>query len=151
MEDAAADDGGQELLDEEDEEDAADGGEVEVVDEEEALELVGLAVAHPLAATEDDGIVDDDEDGGLLEGGHGGLALNESELAGRVAGDSCPGLVEDGPQLDAKGTVDGGQRQLLVEGGGRDGRHFACRGVATRTGRILFFLLVDDLLDGEHG
>ncbi len=64
MEDAAADNRGNKLLNEEDQEDTADGGQVKVVDEEERLELKGLAVAHEGAATKDDGIVDDDEDGG---------------------------------------------------------------------------------------
>lgn len=97
VEDAAADDDGQKLLNEESQEDAADGGEVEVVDEEQRLELVGLPVAHPLTAAQDDGVVDDDEDGGLLDGRHGSLALDEAEVAGGIANDGRPGLIEDGP------------------------------------------------------
>ena len=63
VEDAAANNGGEELLNEESEETGADHGQEKVVDQEEALELEGLAVAHNLAATEDDNVVDDDEDG----------------------------------------------------------------------------------------
>lgn len=113
MEDAAADEGGHELLNEESQEDTADGSEVEVVDEEERLELEWLAVAHEGTATKDDGIVDDDEDGGRLESRHGGLKGHELEVVGRVANDGSPSLVEDGPQVDAKGAIHGGNRELV--------------------------------------
>lgn len=52
------------LLNEENQKDAADGGQVEIVDEEERLELERLAIAHQLATTKDDHVVDDDEDRG---------------------------------------------------------------------------------------
>lgn len=122
VEDAMANDGGQELLNEESQEDAADGGEVEVVDEEQRLELEGLAVAHQLATAEDDDVVDDDEDGARLEGRQGRLKRHKLELIGRVAEDGGPCLVEDGPQVDAEGAVERRQRQLLVKGS-RSGRH----------------------------
>ena len=80
VEDALADHRGQQLLNEEGQEDAADDGQVEVVDQEERLELEGLAVAHELAATEDDGVVDDDEDTRLLERRHGRDALVEVKV-----------------------------------------------------------------------
>lgn len=122
MEEAAANNSREKLLNEESQEDTADGGQVEVVDEEQSLELVGLTVAHELATTEDDGVVDDDEDRGGLEGRHGGLERHKLEVVGRVAHDGGPCLVEDGPQVDAEGPVDGRQRELLVKGCGR-GRH----------------------------
>lgn len=88
---------GNQLLNEEDQEDAADGGQVEVVDEEERLELEGLPVAHQLAATKDDDVVDDDEDGGRLERRHWGLKGNELEFLGRESNNGLPGLAENGP------------------------------------------------------
>lgn len=97
MEDAAANNSGEKLLNEESQEDSADGSQVEVVDEEESLELVGLTVAHELATTEDDGVVDDDEDRGGLEGRHGRLKGHELEVVDRVAHDGGPCLIEDGP------------------------------------------------------
>lgn len=97
VEDTAADNNGEKLLNEESQEDSADGGQVEVVDQEERAQLEGLAVAHKLATAEDDGVVDDNEDAGLLQSGHGRLAGNESEVLGRVAGDGLKGLAEDGP------------------------------------------------------
>lgn len=62
VEDALANESREELLNEQRQEDTTDGGEVEVVDEEERLELEGLAVAHQLPAAKDDGVVNDDED-----------------------------------------------------------------------------------------
>ena len=67
MEDAATDNGGKKLLNEESQESTADQSQVEVVDEEETLELEGLTVAHPFATTEDDGIIDNDKDRSRLE------------------------------------------------------------------------------------
>lgn len=64
VEDTMANDGGEKLLNEQSQKDGADGGQDEVVDEEQSLEFEGFAVAHQLAATEDDGVVDDNEDGG---------------------------------------------------------------------------------------
>lgn len=123
VEDAATDDSGDELLNEENQKNAADGGQVEVVDEEERLQLEGLAVAHERAATEDDAVVDDDEDGRRLERGHGRLEGDELEVSHGVTRDGGPCLVEYGPQVDAEGAVDGGQRQLLEEGGRGCRRH----------------------------
>lgn len=115
MEDAASDDGRDQLLNKEKQKNAADGSEVEVVNEEQRLELEGLTAAHQLATSENDGVVDDDEDGRRLERRHGRLERNELEVIGRVADDGSPSLVEDGPQVDAKRAVHRGQRQLLVE------------------------------------
>lgn len=96
-EDTLADNSGQKLLNEESQEEAADGGQVEVVDEEEGLELEGLAVAHQLSATKDDEVVDDDEDGRRLQSRHGSLERHELEVIGRVANDGREELVKDGP------------------------------------------------------
>lgn len=115
MEDTAADNGGNKLLNEENQEDTRDSREVEVVDEEEGLELEGLTVAHQLATTEDDGVVDDNEDRGRLESRHGRLKGDELEVLGRVADDHLPALAEDGPQVDAKGAVDRGHGKVVEE------------------------------------
>lgn len=97
VEDALANNSGQELLNVESEETGADEGEDQVVGEEKTLELVRLAVAHPLASSKDDGVVDDDEDAGRLDGRHGRDARLESELAHGVAHDGSPDLVEKRP------------------------------------------------------
>lgn len=73
VEDTVAGKGGYELLKKQDEENQADGSEVEVVDEEQSLELEGLAATHPSTTSEDEVVVADDEDGGRLESGHWGL------------------------------------------------------------------------------
>lgn len=97
VEDTVADNGGQELLNKQSQEDGADGGQEEVVDHEQSVQLEGGEVLHDLTATEDDDVVGDQHSRGLLEGGQGGDALNEVELAGRVSHDLLVGLVEDGP------------------------------------------------------
>lgn len=97
VEDTVADNGGQELLNKQSQEDGADGGQEEVVDHEQSVQLEGGEVLHDLTATEDNDVVGDQHRRGLLEGGHGGDALDEVELAGRVAHDLLIGLVEDGP------------------------------------------------------
>lgn len=109
------------LLNEENQKDTANSGKVEVVDEEKRLELEGLTVMHQLATTKDDDVVDDDKDGGRLEGRHGRLERHELEVVGGIANNELKGLVEDGPQMDAKWTVDRRQRQLLEK---RRGSHF---------------------------
>ena len=96
-EDSLADNCREQLLNEESQQKGADGGQVQVVDEEERLELEGLAVAHQLSTAEDDEVVDDDEDGRRLERGHGRLEGHELEVIGRVANDGRPELVKDGP------------------------------------------------------
>lgn len=97
VEDTATNNGGHELLNEENQEDERDGREVEVVDQEESLKLEGLTVAHELAATENDGVVDDNEDGCRLEGGHGCLERDKLELLSGIANNHLPALAEDGP------------------------------------------------------
>lgn len=127
MEDTVARDLGQQLLNEENEEHAADGSEVEVVDEEKALELERLAVPHQRATTKDDDVVQDDEDARLLERRHGRDASLEAEVVGRVAHDGCPRLVEDGPQRDAERPVEGRGPDLEQRPAG-DGRRLGDHG-----------------------
>lgn len=90
VEDAAADDGREQLLNEESQKSTADNGQDEVVNQEETLELEGFPVAHDLSATEDDGVVDGDEDGGRLERRHGSLERHKLEVIGRVADTGSP-------------------------------------------------------------
>lgn len=117
VENAVANEGGQELLDEQGQEDGADGGQDKVVDHEQSVQLEGGQLLHDLTATEDDDVVGDQHGRGLLEGGHGGHALGELELAGGITHDLLVGLVEQGPQVDAKGPVQGGEGHILKEFG----------------------------------
>lgn len=112
-EETLANNSGKHLLDEESEEDAGNGGQVKVVDQEERPKLEGLAAAHVLSATKDDGIVDDDEDARFLQGRHGSLTGLEAEVIGRVANNLLKGLVEDGPEVDAEWPVQRWDRQLV--------------------------------------
>lgn len=110
MENTAANDGRQKLLNVQGQKNTTDNGQVQVVDEEERLELEGLTVAHELAASKNDDVVDDDEDGRGLECRHGRLEGDELELAGGISHHSRPCLVEDGPEMDSKGAVERWQR-----------------------------------------
>ena len=97
MEDASSDNCRQQLLNEEGQQYAGDGSEVEVVDQEKGLELEGFAVAHELAATENNDIVQDDENACLLKSGHWRLPGDEAELADGITGEKSPCFVKDGP------------------------------------------------------
>lgn len=97
VEQAFSDNRRQKLLNEEGQQKTGDGGEVEVVNQEECLELEGLAVAHELAATENNDVVQDDENARLLKSGHGRLPGDEAELADWVAGEKGPDFVKDRP------------------------------------------------------
>lgn len=105
VEDAMSPDGRHQLFHKKSQEDRADSGEVEVVDHEQSVQLDGLEPLHDLAAAEDEGIVGDEQRGGLVESGQGGDAFDELEVAGGVSDDVLKGLVEDGPQMNAKGTI----------------------------------------------
>jgi len=88
---------GNDLLDEEGEKDAADGRQVEIVNKEDRPELERLTIAHQLATTKDDNVVDDNKDGVCLEGRHGCLEGNEIKLLGRISSHGLPSLAKDGP------------------------------------------------------
>lgn len=97
MENASADDGGQQLLNEEGQEGGRDSSQVEVVNQEQGLQLEGRAIAHKLATTEDDSVVDGNEYSRLLQGGHGSLSSSEPEFACWIASNGSPDLVKDRP------------------------------------------------------
>lgn len=121
VEDAVAHNGGEELLDEQGQQDGADDGQEQVVDHEEGVELESGDVLHDLAAPEDDDVVGDQDSRGLLKGGQRGHALDELELAGGVTHDLLASLVEQWPQVDAKGSVEGREGHILKELGRHDG------------------------------
>lgn len=64
---------------------------------EQSVQLHGRAAAHELATTKDDDIVRYQGYGGSLEGRHGRLVDDESEVICRVAHDRGEDGVEDGP------------------------------------------------------
>ena len=97
IEDTATNNCRDELLKEQDQQKTTDSCEVEVVDQEESPELERFAIAHQLATTKDDGIVDDDEDARLLQCRHRCLAGDESEILGRIAREQLEALAEVGP------------------------------------------------------
>lgn len=97
VENTVVPEGGDELLDKQNQQDTTDDGQDQVVQHEQSVQLEGLHVLHDLTATEDDHIVGDEDGGGLFEGGEGCHALLEVELASRVSSNQLKGLVEDGP------------------------------------------------------
>jgi len=115
VENAVTNDGGQELLDKQGQQDGADGGQDKVVDHKQGIQLEGGQLLHDLTTTKDDNVVSDQHSRGLLEGGHGCHALDELELASGVTHDLFIGLVEQGPQVDAKRPVQGGEGHILKE------------------------------------
>ena len=105
VEDTVSPDSRDQLFDEKSQQDRADGREIEVVHHKQGVQLERLEPLHNLAATEDEDVIGDEHHSGLIEGGHRGDALDELELAGRVSDNILKGLVEDGPQMNAKGTI----------------------------------------------
>lgn len=95
------------LLSEEGQQDGADRSEVEVVDHKGSIELECWAVAHQLAAAENYNVVCENQRRGLLHGRHWGDMGLEIEVLRVVSLDGREGLVKDGPEVDAKGAVDG--------------------------------------------
>lgn len=95
------------LLSEESQQDGANRSEVEVVDHEGSIEFESRAVAHQLASTENYNVVCENQRSGLLHGRHGGDMGLEVEVLGVVSLDGREGLVKDGPEVDAKGALDG--------------------------------------------
>lgn len=97
VKDTLADNSGKDLFHEEGQKDCRNGGQDEVVNEEERLKLKPLPLAHPLTPTKDDDIVADDKDARLFQSRHGRDASLEPEVAGWIANNGFPGLIEDGP------------------------------------------------------
>lgn len=100
-------DDGDQLLDVQREQDGADQSEQVIVDEEQALELERLAIAHPFAPAEDDRVVNHHEDGRARQRRHGRLPDREPEFIGRVARYGLEGATEEGPEVNTERTVDG--------------------------------------------
>lgn len=115
--------GGQELLNEQNQENATDEGQNEVVDHEQSVELERRQLLHDFATTEDDNVVCDKHHGGLLQCGQRGHILGELELASRVAHDLLVGLVKEGPQVHTKRPIEGRGGHMLKD----FGRH--CDGI----------------------
>lgn len=90
-------DRGDQLLEEESQQCTADGRQVEVVDHEEAIELVGRAIPHQFPPAKDYYVVDEDGKATLLHRRHGGNSWLEVKVLGMVAHDGREGLVEDRP------------------------------------------------------
>lgn len=125
-----------ELLNKENQKDAANHGQVKVVDQEERLELERLTVAHQFATTKDDDVVNDNEDRGRLQCRHGCLKRYEMEVLGRRSNDDLPSLAEYGPKVNAKGTIDRRQRELLKEARHCDGLDSVVPSVSISTERV---------------
>ena len=117
VEDAVAPDGGDQLLNKQGQEDGADRGQDEVVEHEQGVELERREVLHDLATTENHHIVSHQQSRGLLEGGQRGHARDELEFAGGVAHDLLIGLVEERPQVNAKGPIESREGHILEEVG----------------------------------
>jgi hypothetical protein len=119
VENTVPDEGGEQLLNEESQKTTADDGQVEVVDLERAVQAEGCAVPHELAASQNNGVVCNERQDRLFVRRHDGVAGHELELLGRVAKHLLPRGGEDGPEGDAKGTVEGRHTDLEVG----EGRH----------------------------
>jgi hypothetical protein len=119
VENTVPDEGREQLLNEESQKTTADDGQVQVVDLERAVQAEGCAVPHELAASQDDGVVRNERQDRLFVRRHDGVAGHELELLGRVAKHLLPRGGEDGPEGDAKGTVESRHTDLEVG----EGRH----------------------------
>jgi len=104
--------GGNQLLGEQCEQNAADGGQVKVVHFEQKAELERGALAHQLPAPKDYDVVGNDCDGARLEGGEGRLALDEAEVLRLVTRNGLKRALKNGPQFQAKGTVERGDADI---------------------------------------
>lgn len=106
-------DGGDQLLQEQQQKSATDGGQVEVVDFEEKVELERLPLPHELASSKDDDIVGEEENGRLRHAGHGRLSGHEPEVLGGISSNGLECLCENGPQRDTKRPVK--RRRAILE------------------------------------
>ena len=89
------------------------------MDLERTVQLEGRAAPHELATTQNDDVVCNERNDRLFVCRHQDLALLELELLGRVAKHLLPCGGENGPEGDAKGTVE--SRKTDLEAG--KGRH----------------------------
>jgi len=119
VENAIPDQGGEKLLNEESQETTADDGQVQVVDLERTVQTEGRAAPHELTTTQNDGVVYNERNDRLFVCRHERAARHELELLGRVAKHLLPCGGENGPEGDAKGTVE--SRKTDLEAG--EGRH----------------------------
>ena len=123
VEKTVPDQGGEKLLNEESQKTTADNGQVQVVDLEGTVQAEGRAAPHELTTTQNDDVVRNERNDRLFVCGHQDLSLLEPELLGRVAKHLLPCGGEDGPEGDAKGTVE--SRKTDLEAG--EGRHVVGR------------------------
>lgn len=117
VEDSVSPESGEQLLDEQEQQDTAHGGQKEVVNHEQGVKLERRQLLHDLTTTEDDNVVGDKHHCSLLQGGQRGHTLGEVELAGGIAHDLLVGLVEEGPQVHAKGTIESRDRDMFKDFG----------------------------------
>ena len=123
VEKTVPDQGGEKLLNEESQKTTADNGQVQVVDLEGTVQAEGRAAPHELTTTQNDDVVRNERNDRLFVCGHQDFSLLEPELLGRVAKHLLPCGGEDGPEGDAKGTVE--SRKTDLEAG--EGRHVGGR------------------------
>lgn len=109
--------GGDQLLNEQDQQDSAHGGQKEVVNHKQGVKLERRQLLHDLATAEDDNVVGDKHNCSLLQGGQRGDTLGEAELAGGIPHDLLVGLFEEGPQVHTEGSIDGGDRDMFEDFG----------------------------------
>lgn len=117
VEDSVSPESGEKLLNEQGQQDTAHGGQNEVVNHEQGVKLEGRQLLHDLTATEDDNVVGDKHHCSLLQGGQRGHTLGEVELAGGIPHDLLVGLVEEGPQVHAEGTIESRDRDIFKDFG----------------------------------
>ena len=89
------------------------------MDLEGTVQAESCAAPHELTASQNDGVVCNERNDRLFVRRHDGLAGDELELLGRVAKHLLPGGREDGPEGDAKGTVESRHTDLEIG----EGRH----------------------------
>lgn len=123
VEETVPDQGGEKLLNEESQKTTADDGEVQVVDLERTVQAEGRAAPHELTTTQNDDVVCDERNDRLFVCRHEDFSLLELELLGWVAKHLLPCGGENGPEGDAKGTVE--SRKTDLEAG--EGRHVGGR------------------------
>lgn len=108
---------GEKLLNEQDQQNSANGGQKEVVNHEQGVKLECRQLLHDLTATENDNVVSDKHHCSLLQGGQRGDTLGEVELASGIPHDLLVGLVEEGPQVHTKGSIEGRNRDMFKDFG----------------------------------